>query len=145
MKYHNRNVGVLAFLVLLTLLVGCASNASGGASHTPGSQSPCEKPSNIRGTIVSIKQAPAGSSTNSLATILIDGTREPQAAYDKVYISLHVDTQVFEKQGQACHSVSSASLKIGQRVQVQPATGLVLQTYPPQLTASEIIILSPGN
>lgn len=145
---NYKNIGLGVFVLLALLLSGCGSNASNGSANSSGSQpsqSPCDKPSSIRGSIVSITPNPAASSANSPGIIFIDGSKEQHAAYDKAYISLAANTQVFEKQGQACHTVSAAALKVGQRVQVQPGTGIAIQTYPPQLDASEIVILSSGN
>ncbi len=145
---NYRNIGVGMFVLLALLLSGCGSSVGDGAASSSGSQpsqSPCDKQSSIRGSIVSITQKPATSSANSPGIIFIDGSKEQHAAYDKAYISLDVNTQIFEKQGQACHTVSAAALKVGQRVQVQPGAGIAIQTYPPQLDASEIVILSSAN
>lgn len=145
---NHRNISVGMFVLLVLLLSGCGSSVGNGTVSNPGSQptrTPCDKQSSIRGSIVSITQKPQTSSANSPGIIFIDGSKEQHAAYDKAYIALDAHTRVFEKQGQACHTVSAAALKVGQRVQVQPGTGIAIQTYPPQLDASEIVILSSGS
>lgn len=144
MNYRNAGAGMFILFLLLLSLAGCGSSAAGG-SGSQSSGTPCDKQSSIRGSIISITQKPATSSANSPGILFIDGTKEQHAAYDKAYITLDANTQVFEKQGQSCQAVSVATLKVGQRVQVQPGTGIAIQTYPPQLDASEIIILSSGS
>ncbi len=98
---------------------------------------PCDKSSDIRGSIITISQATLG---GILGTILLDGTNEQNAQFDKVYTKINADTQIFEKQEQGCRSSSFASLKVGQRVQIQ-STGVTALSYPPQITATEIVIL----
>ncbi len=134
----SRSTFTLLLIPLLLLLGGCGSNSTGASSS--GSETPCDKQSAIRGTIVMISQASSGAGYGG--GILIDNTKEQKAEFDKVYASIHTNTRVFEKQGQECRSVSFATLKIGQRVQIQ-STGIVRQTYPPQIDATEIVILSP--
>jgi len=136
----SRSTFTLLLIPLLLLLGGCGSNSTGASSS--GSETPCDKQSTIRGTIVMISQASSGASPGYAGGILIDSTKEQKAEFDKVYASIHTNTRVFEKQGQECRSVSFATLKIGQRVQIQ-STGIVRQTYPPQIDATEIVILSP--
>jgi hypothetical protein len=126
---------ILLLVPLLSLIGGCGPSSL-------GSQTPCDTPSKIRGTIVAISKRSSGSG-NYIGGILIDGTKEKQKAeFDKVNISAHTATQIFEKQGQACNAVSFAALKVGQRVQVQ-STGIVRQIYPPEVDATTIVILPP--
>lgn len=131
MKYLN-----IKFIPLLILLFSMIAACDSG-SNTPGSQTPCDKASSLKGTITQIT---SGTSAHGL---LIDSTKEQGTQYSKFYAIVKADTQVFEKQGQECRSMSFADLKIGQRVQVQ-STGIAAQSFPVQLTATEIVILPPG-
>ncbi len=129
---------ILLLLALLSLAAGCASPVGSSGAGSSGTQNPCDKQSSIKGRIVTISHGTAGGG------IALDGTKEPQAAYDKIYVLVNPNTLLFEKQGKECRAVSSAALKVGQRVQVQ-STGSVMQSYPPQTNAAEIVILLPGS
>ena len=100
-------------------------------------QSPCDTPSDIRGSIVTITQ---GTSSTMLGGFLLDGTYEQNVQFDKVFTKIGPDTLIFEKQGQECRTSSFSVLKVGQRVQVQ-SNGVTALSYPPQITATEIVIL----
>jgi hypothetical protein len=130
-----RNVFCLA--VLLALVAGCGQSTSSDSSS--GTQNPCEKASSIRGNIVTISHTASG---NLIGGFLLDGTKENQALFDSVYVKVDSATQVFEIQQNECRTLSFTDLKPGQRVQVQ-STGIVLQSYPPQIQATEVVILPP--
>lgn len=126
-------MGISGAFFLLALLPLFASCSSGNSSNE--AQTPCDKTSSIRGTIAKVLKA----------GILIDGTPEKQqAAYDKVYAFSNQQTRIFEKQGSQCQQVSFTALKLGKRVQVQAASP-TQQSYPPQLVASEIVLLPPES
>ena|SRR2546421_824034 len=125
----------LLLIVLLSVLVGC-----GPSSTSSDTKTACDISSNILGNIISISHASASGSF--VAAIFIDGTKEKQSTFDKVSVSVAIHTQIFEKQEQKCRIVSFDALKIAQRVQIQ-STGLVRETYPPQIDATEIVILAP--
>lgn len=136
MQYRSlRNIFCLAVLLALTASCG-QSTASGNPS---GTQSPCDKSSSIKGSIVTISHTPSGS---LIGGFLLDGTKENKAEFDHVYVSARSTTQVFEKQQNECHTLSFSALKQGQRVQIQ-STGVATQSYPPQIEATEILILAP--
>jgi|SRR5579884_893038 len=131
MKYVS--IKLIPLLILLfSMMVACDTG-----SNKPSSQTPCDKPSSLKGTITQIT---SGTSANGL---VIDSTKEQGVQYSKFYAIVKAGTAVFEKQSQECRSMSFADLKIGQRVQLQ-STGPVAQSFPVQLTATEIVILPPG-
>ncbi len=101
-------------------------------------QSPCDTPSDIRGSIVTITQ---GTSSTMLGGFMLDGTQEQNVQFDKVFTKIGPDTRIFEKLGQECRISSFSALKVGQRVQVQ-TNGVTALSYPPQITATEIVIFS---
>jgi len=119
---------------LLPLVIACGSEKNVAAS---GTQRPCDKSSSIKGSIVTLAHITMG---ESIGNMLIDGTKEQQAAFTTVDVFIKADTQIFEKQGQECRSVSIAALKTGQRVFIQ-STGQVAQSYPEQITATEIVVV----
>ena len=128
---------MLGLAVLLALTASCGQSTSNG--NPSGAQSPCEKSSSIKGSIVTISHTPSGS---LIGSFLLDGTKENQAEFDHVYVTARSTTHVFEKQQKECHTLSFTALKQGQRVQIQ-STGIATQSYPPQIEATEILILSP--
>jgi hypothetical protein len=128
----------LLLIMLLSVLVGCGSNSISSDTKTA-----CDISSNILGNIVSISHASVSGSTASfVGAIFIDGSKEKHKAFDKVSVSVAVHTQILEKQEQKCRIVAFNALKIAQRVQIQ-STGIVRETYPPQIDATEIVILAP--
>ncbi|MBV9689429.1 MAG: DUF3221 domain-containing protein [Ktedonobacteraceae bacterium] len=126
---------VLSLLVLLVLASSCSQSTSGVTSS--GSQSPCDRSSSIKGSIVSISSVSSG---RLIGSFLLNGTKEKQAAYDQVYVHVPGSAQVYEKRQGQCQTVPFTALKQGQRVQVQ-STGIVMQSYPEQIEATEILIL----
>jgi hypothetical protein len=128
-----RSKRALLLLMILPLVVGCAIG-SGGNQGPVAPQSPCDKSSSIKGSIQTI-------STSSGTTImLLDGTKEQGATYDKVSVLINSTTQIFEKHGQECQTVTLSALQTGQRVQIQ-ASSPATQSYPPQITATEVLLL----
>ncbi len=122
-------------LVALVMLASCSPSTASGSSAAP--PNPCEKSSNVKGTITSIKNVVY---KNFVGSFMLNGTGEQQAAFDQVIVSVSSTTQVFEKQGNECHSASFTTLQPGQRLQIQ-TTGIAAQSYPPQVEATEIVIL----
>jgi Protein of unknown function (DUF3221) len=133
---------ILYLSAMLVLMAACASANQSGASEgnpgTPRASNPCERPSAIKGSVVSVSHATAG---KFLGGLLLDGTREQNAAFAQVYASVRNTAQVYEKQGNECRAATFTSIKTGQRIQIQ-STGTVLQSYPPQIEAVEIVIIS---
>ena len=122
-------------LIALVLLASCGANTTGRSSAA--GPNPCEKSFPVKGTITSIHNAPDKS---FLGSFLLNGTKEQRAAFDQVVIRVTTTTQIFEKQSSECRTASFTSLQPGQRLQIQ-TTGITAQSYPPQVEATEIIIL----
>ena len=133
---------ILYLSALLMLMAACASaNQSGASENSPGTpraSNPCERPSAIKGSVVSVSHTSAG---NFIGGLLLDGSREQNAAFAQVYASVRNTAQVYEKQGNECRAVTFSSIKAGQRIQIQ-STGTVLQSAPQQIEAVEIVIIS---
>ena len=120
-------------------MTGCGQcTSSGGSSSTPNA---CDKASSIKGSIVSISH---DSSSNLIGSFLLDGTKEQGAEFDSVNVNVDSSTQVFEKQQNGCQTLPFSALKPGQRVQVQ-STGTAALSQPPQIQATEIVVLPPSS
>jgi hypothetical protein len=66
-----------------------------------------------------------------------------KALQDSRYI-VYIDqqtTKIYDNRQQECRIGSFTDLQKGQRIAIQ-STGVALQSYPPQITATEIVILS---
>ena len=132
---HCSQRSVFCLAVLLALVAGCGQSTS--SNNPSGTQNPCEKTSSIRGNILTISHMASG---KFIGGFLLEGTKENQVLFDRVYVKVDSATQVFEKQQNECRTLSFADLKPGQRVQVQ-STGTATQSYPPQIQATEVVIL----
>jgi hypothetical protein len=133
----QQSITKLFFLLgLLPLLGGCSLG-----SGDQNSQTPCDRSSDIRGTIVTVSSPTSQSGTNYVGSIFIDGTKEKQKVqYPKVMTIVNASTQIFEKQGSTCRTVTFTALKSGQRVMIQSTGGAALSS-PPQITATQIVIV----
>jgi len=120
----------VSLIGLISLLLGCAPS---GATPSTGAD--------IRGTITDILQADAQSREEGIiGSVLIEGVIEEDTQFDKASVTITDKTRIFEQKGQERLPMTFESLKIGQRVQAR-FTGGVLESYPVQATASEIVIL----
>jgi hypothetical protein len=125
------------YLAILLTLAGCGQSTSTGGGNSSSTPSPCEKSSSIKGQIVTISHNASG---NRLGGFLLDGSKEQNATYDKVYVMVPDTTQIYTNQQGQCHTIPFTALTSGQRVQIQ-STGPVAQSYPPQIQADEILLL----
>ncbi len=94
--------------------------------------------SDVRGTIVRLTKADG--QKNVLGRVLIEGTQESNTQVDKASVTVTTQTRLFRKEGEELEPAAFADLKEGQRVEACFA-GPVLESYPVQATAAEIIIL----
>jgi endonuclease/exonuclease/phosphatase family metal-dependent hydrolase len=93
----------------------------------------------IRGQITNIRRASADGD-KLLGTILIEGKKEADTNVDKANVRVTNETQIFDARGKERRPVSFTNLKIGQKVAAR-FIGPVMESYPVQATASEIVIL----
>jgi len=120
----------VSLIGLISLLLGCGPS---GATPSTGAD--------IRGTITDILQADAQSREEGIiGSVLIEGVIEEDTEFDKASVTITDKTRVLEQKGEDRLSVTFESLKIGQRVEAR-FTGPVMESYPVQATASEIVIL----
>ena len=92
----------------------------------------------IRGNIVNI--AKNTEDKNIIGSILIEGNLERDTKYDKASVTIARQTHIFEYSNKKFIKADFTSFKIGQRVQVL-FTGQVLESYPVQVQAIEVVIL----
>lgn len=81
-----------------------------------------------------------GRTRDVLGTILIEGAVEKDTKFDKASVTVKDNTRIFKREGESYRPVAFDYLKVGQRVQAR-FTGPVLESYPVQTTASEIVVL----
>lgn len=125
-----KSIRLAASLMGLVLLLGCALP---GATPDGGVD--------IRGTITSIYQADAQSKEKGIiGSLLIEGAIEEDTEFDKASVTVTDKTRIFEEKGEERVVVGFDSLQVGQRVEAR-FTGPVMESYPVQATASEIVIL----
>ena len=95
----------------------------------------------VRGTVTHISRAnEGGGRKNVLGRVLVEGVKERDTQVDKASVTVTAETRVFMKQDKGRKPAAFADLKEGQEVEARFA-GPMLESYPVQATAIEIIIL----
>ena len=92
----------------------------------------------IRGNITNISKNTEDK--NIIGSILIEGNLERDTKYDKASVTITRQTRIFEYKNKKLIKADFESLKIGQKVQALFA-GQVLESYPVQVKAIEVVIL----
>ena len=128
MTSRGRTFPVLALLALVAFLVaGC------GTGNTAAPANP-----DVRGTITSV----SGSATSG--SIFIDGTTLEISGIDKAKLTINDATEILRQQGGKLQRARFSDLRVGQTAQAT-FSGPVLQSYPVQGTARQVIILSAAG
>ncbi|MBM4240966.1 MAG: hypothetical protein FJ150_04810 [Euryarchaeota archaeon] len=91
----------------------------------------------ISGNITNIYHDGRGGN-NTAGSIMINGV--VNGHNQNVSVKVTKDTQIFLKKGNDRQTVTFETLQVGQKVEIK-ITGSIIQTYPPQATALEILIL----
>ncbi len=108
---------------------------------SPLQTTPTGKEADIRGNITILKQADLqGRERGILGTVLIEGVMEKDTEFDRALVTITNKTRILEQEGQVYRSMTFNDIKAGQKVQAK-FTGTVLESYPVQATAIEIVIL----
>jgi hypothetical protein len=100
-----------------------------------------EEEIDIRGKITNIRRADRDVDDNLLGAILIEGVKEADTGFDKASVRVTKETRIFDERETGRKQVSFDSLKAGQKVSAR-FVGPVMESYPVQATAGEIIILN---
>jgi hypothetical protein len=90
----------------------------------------------VRGAITRIEKG----RDKLLGRVLIEGVKEPDTRFDKAFVDVTDETELFIKRGGERKPVEFAALKEKQRVEARFKGG-VRESYPVQATAAEITIL----
>lgn len=119
-----------SLMLLVSLFLGCALPGA-----TPGGGA------DIRGTITSIYEADAENREKGIiGSILIEGVIEEDTEFDRASATITDETRILEQRGEDRRVVGFEALRVGQRVEAR-FTGPVMESYPVQATAMEIVIL----
>lgn len=94
----------------------------------------------IRGKITNIHRADRDADHQILGNVLIEGVKEADTQVDKASVRVTNETRIFYKRGKERKQVSFDALKTGQKVSAR-FVGPVMESYPVQATAREIMIL----
>src|SRR5262245_17414638 len=126
-KGSNMRRSILCFAVIGLLLTLGAATAQDGVK------------ADIRGAIGKVTPGKPGG--NILGTVFVEGKVEKGVTgYDKAHIKVTPKTKIEKLDGKDRRKATFADLKIGVKVQVN-FTGPVLESYPVQATAGDVLIL----
>lgn len=118
--------------ILVVVLTGCGLSPAANRGGV-----------DIRGTIVEKGAAGTqGQTDNVIGFLQIEGKLEADTQYDQAMVTVTNATRIVEQVDGAQRSVTFDTLQVGQTVEVQ-FTGPVMESYPVQATASEVVILQP--
>ncbi len=120
----------IALLILIAaLLAGCAAK--------PATPSPDY---DIKGNISDVQPA-GGQLEDVLGRIRIEGEKIAGNRYDKAVVAVSTSTRIWEKKGDEYVSAAWEDLQFGATVTAK-FTGPVMESYPVQASAAEIVILA---
>jgi hypothetical protein len=138
----------MLYVLLLILMGSCslppgASGPSGStssrSSSPPPATNPCARVLEYAGTITALRRSPHGEGLS----LLVHGKLEKGAPDDQFLATIDQEqqTKIYDHRKPQCPSVSPSAFQPGQQIRVQ-STGVVYQTYPGQIDAVEVIIVS---
>jgi uncharacterized protein (TIGR02246 family) len=133
----NVSKSTALFFVLFILFCGsCAINAQNQSNH------------DIRGVITNLTHFDAGTQSNKLlGSILVEREANTGGEHNKADVKIINETRIYAEADKDKRTpLNIDGLKLNQRVEVRFTPGPALLTYPIQVGAAEIIILSgsPG-
>lgn len=96
----------------------------------------------IRGKITHVRRAEPGGAVDDrlIGSILIEGVKEPDTKFDRASVRVTDETKIFVQRDKGRRQASFDDLRAGERVEAR-FTGPVMESYPVQANASEIVIL----
>ena len=130
---------VAMLLVAVLFLLACnraSTPADGGGAGEPAA---VPAPADVRGAITSLTLAEGGAG-DVMGTILIEGVLEEDTSHDRASVTVTNQTLILDNRSGESQAMGFQVLEVGQRVEAR-FTGPVMESYPVQATASEIVIL----
>lgn len=144
MKRIIRTVLVMTML----LCAACGAGATvGGDPATPADDvatPPSGSIPDIRGMITTIQTSADPTQTGIAGTMLVEGPIEGGTKFDKASITITADTRLFEQSGDERRPITVDAFRAGQRVEAW-FTGPVMESYPVQVAALEIVIVQQAG
>ncbi|HMK53239.1 MAG TPA: DUF3221 domain-containing protein [Methanobacteriaceae archaeon] len=99
-----------------------------------------EEPADMKGKVVGVCQAGPEDGINNTNSVLVEGIMVGSNQTVNVSVKISPETVIMEKEGNKRNNASFDSIKPGESVEMR-FTGPFLQSYPPQTTASQILIV----
>lgn len=149
-------IGLAIATAMLAILVGCAgtqpsapataTSEPASATTVPATLAPAATASpsgdgqgtvDIEGTISDVQ---AGDGAR-LGAVRIEGAKVAGNRYDRAQVTVTKDTRILEKKGDSLAPATFEALEVGETVQAT-FVGPVMESYPVQATAGEIVILA---
>ncbi len=121
---------ITLFAILVVLIIACSI----GVMFATGGEK-----ADMNGQIVGICLADP-QNENTQNSILIEGIVSGNSETHNVSVKVHNNTVITKKVGNKQENVTFSDLKTGQKVAVM-FTGPFVDSYPPQTTAKEIVIV----
>lgn len=99
-----------------------------------------EEKADMNGKIIGVCQVNPQDDNNTQNSILIEGTVAGNDQTHNISVKINNGTIILKKDGNKRENASFSDLKSGEKVAVM-FTGPFIESYPPQTTAKEIIIV----
>ncbi|MDO5835464.1 MAG: DUF3221 domain-containing protein [Methanobacterium sp.] len=122
---------ITLFAILVVLMMGVVY----GVMFATG-----EEKADMNGQIIGICQANPQNENTTQDSILVEGMVAGNSQTHNLSVKINKETAILKKNGNKRENASFTDLKTGNKVAVM-FTGPFLESYPPQTTAKEIIII----
>jgi hypothetical protein len=122
---------ITLFAILVVLMMGVVY----GVMFATG-----EEKADMNGKIIGVCQANPQDENNTQNSILIEGMISGNSQTHNLSVKVNNDTVILRKEGNKRVNASFADLKTGTNVAVM-FTGPFIESYPPQTTAKQILIV----
>ena len=99
-----------------------------------------EEPVDMKGEVVGVCYADPQNGTNNTESVLVQGSMTGSDQKMNISVKVSEETIIIEKIGDQRNKISFDNIQPGQAVEIK-FTGPFLQSYPPQTTASQIVIV----
>lgn len=122
---------ITLFAILVVLMMGVVY----GVMFATG-----EEKADMNGQIVGICLADSQNENNTQNSILVEGLITGNSKAYNLTVKINKDTGIFKKNGNKRENATFNDLKTGDKVMIM-FTGPFVESYPPQTTAKEIVIV----